>query len=149
MPNRKLVRGRSSLARLVQHYIICHFGTMKKRTKVIFLLCLLDLPGKVLFSEQIKAYVVLYGSLQQHQNHEGWCMDTSTSQMMLSPFCLARFLLWSLFSCVFLFCFADLMIFSICGCSQVFAGLILCHVCNSILTCHYSKLISLLYTRFG
>ena len=30
----------------------CRFGAMKKRMKVIFLLCLLGQPGKVLFTEQ-------------------------------------------------------------------------------------------------
>ena len=46
-------------------------------------------------------------------------VDTSTSQMMLNPICLANFLLWSLLFCLFLFCFVDFIMKMIfCGCSS-------------------------------
>ena len=77
----------------------------KKRTKVIFLLCLLGLPGKVHFSEQSKGAQPLW--IPPATSDPCGMVDTSTTQMMLNPIWLTNFLLWSLLFCLFLFCLVD------------------------------------------
>ena len=99
------------------HHVVIIFGAMKKRTNVIFLLCLLGLPGKVHFSEQSKGAQPLW--IPPATSDPCGMVDTSTTQMMLNPIWLANFLLWSLLFRLFLFCLVDFIMKMIfCGCSS-------------------------------
>ena len=99
------------------HQWTSSFGAMKKRTKTLFLILLLCLPGKVLFSEQNReaplSWIPPTGS-----NPRGM-EDTSITQMLTNPISVATFFVWLSLFVLFVLCLLDLIMkVAFYGCSS-------------------------------